>query len=891
MRRLVFGLSAFAACALLSDAPAQQQPPPGLPSPRLNTIFPAGMKAGTGSKSYTLFDSAAVHFHTVTVTGFDLDEPTGLLFSHAGIKAEYIAPREPPADPKKKDAPPAMGKKAAPSGPARFKVSVAAAVPPGTYDVRVVCKWGVSNPRAFVVGQFREVNETEPNNDVPEAQRVEVGTTVNGVIAAGTDVDYTVFAGKKGERVVIHAAAGSIDSRARPLIEVIDAAGRKLAQNRNYKDTDAVVDLALPADGDYYVRLSEFTYQTGSPDHTYRLTICSAPWIDAVYPPIVEPGKPAQVTLYGRNLPGGKPAAGFAVDGRPLEQLAVTITPPADAHKLAVLDRVEPIAALQDGFEYRLKGPGGLSNAVPVYFAREKVVVKKNAGGTKADTAEAVPVPCEVAGMIHRKNDRDWYKIEGKKGDVLMVELAAERVGSPADFFFTIHNPAQKNADISGEQDDDQDSLHPFAFFTRGTDPGVYKFTVPQDGPYLIAVGCRDAGYLTGPRTIYRLRVGHAKPDFRAVVMPYSRYHQTGSAARQDGTEAFDVFVHRIDGFTGPVTVTAEGLPAGVTAKPLMIGPTARWGVLVLTVKPDAKAYTGPIKVTAKADVAGKPQARDARPASVTWGAPQQQNVPVIARLDQSLVLAVRPEKGLFKLAADTANAVVKVNNKDEKRPAPLTVKQGETLTLPVKVTWVSPDKQNVAVAAEPMVPGNPNTAPITVNPGTQPTKDKPEGAVSLAVKANAPPGTYTISLRGDAQVPFAKDPAAKQKPNVPMSAFADPIEVTVLPTSVAKVTVSPLPNNTIKLGQTVEVAVKVDRQYDYAGPFTVKFELPKGTAGVTVADVTIPAGKDEAKLVFKAAADAKPGAVNNAVVTVTAAYSKTHTVTHETKVNFNIAK
>src|SRR5438309_5064192 len=98
MRRLVFGISAFAACALLSDAAAQQQPPPGLPSPRLNTVFPAGMKAGTAAKSYTLFDSADVHFHTVTVTGFDLDEPTGLLISHHGITAEYVAPKAQPPD-------------------------------------------------------------------------------------------------------------------------------------------------------------------------------------------------------------------------------------------------------------------------------------------------------------------------------------------------------------------------------------------------------------------------------------------------------------------------------------------------------------------------------------------------------------------------------------------------------------------------------------------------------------------------------------------------------------------------------------------------------------------------------------------------------------------------
>ncbi|MFO0825838.1 MAG: hypothetical protein U0792_22415 [Gemmataceae bacterium] len=44
-------------------------------------------------------------------------------------------------------------------------------------------------------------------------------------------------------------------------------------------------------------------------------------------------------------------------------------------------------------------------------------------------------------------------------------------------------------------------------------------------------------------------------------------------------------------------------------------------------------------------------------------------------------------------------------------------------------------------------------------------------------------------------------------------------------------------------------------------------------------------------KLVVMAAADAKPGAVNNAVVTVTGMYEKKHPITLETKVSFNVAK
>lgn len=879
MRRLVFGLAAVAACALAADS-AAQPPPPGLPSPRVANVFPAGAKAGTTVD--------------VTVNGFDLDEPAALLFSHPGIKGEYAPPKDPPADPKKKDPPPAKKKGAPPSGPHAFKVTADAGVPPGIYDVRVVGKWGVSNPRAFAVGDLPEVNEKEPNNDVPEAQRVEVGTTVNGVIASGTDVDYTVFAAKKGQRVVVSCLASSIDSRAKPMVEVYDPAGRKLALNRGYRDADALTDFVAPADGDYYVRLFEFTYLSGSPDHVYRLAVTAAPWIDSVFPAAVEPGKPAQVTLYGRNLPGGRPS-GFTVDGRPLEAATITVTPPADplaAQRLTVRDRIEPVTALQDGFEYRVKGPGGTSNAVAIAFAREKLVLKMAAAGTKPETAEPIPAPCEVAGMLANRGDRDWYAFDAKKGDIMYVELTAERGGSPADFYFGVHDPANKFAAVGAEQDDDPDVLHPTEFYTRTGDPAPLKFTAPADGKYVVGVGCRESASLYGPPTAYRLRVGPPRPDFRAVVKPYSKGFQSGSAGRQDGTEAYEVFVHRTDGFNGPVTVTAEGLPAGVTAKPTTVGPGARWGVLVLTVGAAAAPYTGAITVKATGATAdGKPLVREARPATVVWGNPQPgQNTPVLARLAQSLVFAVRPEKAFFKLTADPAAATVKTAaGKDEKAAGPLVVKQGDKVTLPVKVAWIDPDKQPVTLTADPLAP-TPQTAPITVAAGTQPTKDKPEGTVTLDVKATAAPGVYSVVIRGDSPVPFVRDPVAKAKANVPASAFADPVELTVLPTTLAKVTAGPIPNGTVKLGMTGEMTVKVERQYDFAGEYTVKFVPPAGLTGVTAADVVIPAGKDEAKLVFKVAADARPGAVAGAVV-VTAVFAGKYPVTHEAKLTFTVAK
>ena len=114
-----------------------------------------------------------------------------------GFKAELMPP--PPPDPKAPPRPPRQ-----PNVPetAVFKITVPADAPLGIIDVRFVGKWGVSNPRAFVVGDLPEVMEKEPNNDVPEAQRVDLNTTINGTMANATDVDYYVFTGKKGQRVL-----------------------------------------------------------------------------------------------------------------------------------------------------------------------------------------------------------------------------------------------------------------------------------------------------------------------------------------------------------------------------------------------------------------------------------------------------------------------------------------------------------------------------------------------------------------------------------------------------------------------------------------------------------------------------------------------------------------
>src|SRR6185437_13694959 len=396
----------------------------------------------------------------------------------------------------------------------RFKVTLAANVPLGVYDVRFVNKWGVSNPRAFVAGDLNEVLEKEPNNDVEQAQRVELNSTINGAMANPTDVDYYVFAGKKGQRVVFSCLASSIDSRFHAGLEIYDSKGRQLASGRDYNNNDAVTDCTLPDDGDYYVRLFQFTHTQGTAEHFYRLTISTAPWIDAIFPCVVEPGKTTSVTVYGRNLPGGKLDPSAIVGDRVLEKITANVAAPSNTNqRLAFNGLVTPKMAGLDGFAYRLRNASGSSNPFFLGLARAPVVLANGKNETP-ETAQEIPVPCEIAGHIEKPRDRDWYTFTAKKGDVYNIEIFSDRLGAPTYMYFMLRND---KSDLK-ESDDNQDILSR-KFYARTEDPQTYRFTAPADGKYQLMVSSRLADTLAEARHFYRVRIAPPRPDFHLVAL------------------------------------------------------------------------------------------------------------------------------------------------------------------------------------------------------------------------------------------------------------------------------------------------------------------------------------------------------------------------------------
>lgn len=554
-----------------------------LPSTRLFALFPTGGQAGTAVD--------------VTITsGLELEEIQRLLFNHPGINAA----------PKMQDV---AGKQQPVAN--QFVVSISGDVPPGNYEVRTVGFFGISNPRTFVVGTRKEISETEPNNTREQAFAVELNQVINGKINGATDLDWMKFTGKAGQRIIADCVARRLDSRLDGYLELHDASGRRLAEARNtLVSRDALLDVTLPSDGEYFLKVRDFV-NAGGEDFSYRMNLTTGPFIDFVMPPAGTPGSNGQYTLYGRNLPGGQPA-NVAVQGRPLDKLTVSIPLPAQADTLDPKVLMGPFSAGMDAVPFSLESSNGRSNTVMIFLSGAPPVLEVEPNNTGAQ-AQKIVVPGEVAGQFQTRGDIDCFTFDAKAKDSFWVEVVSHRAGSAADPVVVID---QVKTNDKGEEmltrisalDDDPTNPLPNLFDTLNDDTSV-KFVAPADGTYRITMRNRY-GSAGDPSLVYRLILRPETPDFRVVAVPSAltppgqrQAAPSGITLRRGDTFPISVMALRRDGFTGPITVYAEGLPAGVTCPEVTLGATPSSGIMTFTTTEDAPLFAGTIKLVTKARV------------------------------------------------------------------------------------------------------------------------------------------------------------------------------------------------------------------------------------------------------------------------------------------------
>ncbi len=603
-----------------------------LPLARLHTVFPPGGRAGSTVE--------------VAVAGVDLDDATRIYFSHAGIKSA-------PAKDSNK-----------------FTVTIGAEAPPGLYEARVVGRYGVSNPRVFVVGDLPETVEPSGNNSAESAAIIASGTTVNGRVSANA-VDYFKLTAKQGQRLLIECVAKAIDSRMDTVLSLVDANGRELERNRR----GGVLDFTAPADGGYLLKVHDFTYRGGE-EFFYRLTVSTAPRIDFIFPPAGQPGTKSKFMVYGRNLPEGALAKDLTIDGKPLEKAEVEIELPRQS--TATPD------AVFESMDYRLTTPDGVSNPALIGLTTAPVVIEQEPNN-QSGAAQKISPPCEVAGQFYPANDADWFVFDAKKSDAYWVEVFSQRLGLPTSPFVLIQRVTKNDkgeeqaADVQEVYESDA-NVGGTEFSTRTRDPAA-RFEAKEDGAYRVQVRDLFNRSASSPRHVYRLSLRRETPDFRLVALaqppPPGKDKKDvlvwTPTLRRGETWPVKVLALRRDGFNGDIQLSVENVPAGVTAAPAKIESGKNTGLVWLSAAQNAAGWVGPIKVVGRAKAGDAELKREARGGSVVWGVNDPAEAAVQSRITRDLVLAVTSEPAPLSVAA----------GEDKVWEAP----KGGKLKIPLKVT------------------------------------------------------------------------------------------------------------------------------------------------------------------------------------------------------------
>lgn len=562
----------------------------------------------------------------------------------------------------------------------------------GVYPVRVLTDEGLSNPFLFAVGQLPQVTEKEDNSTFEQAQIFTSPSVIEGQ-AAGNDVDYYRFAGKKGQKIVVDAQCARIGSGVDPSIR-LTTAGRKFVASADDSPgmlTDARLVAVLPEDGDYVVELSDSRYQgVGRP--VYRLVVGELPLAEEIFPIGGRSGEAIGLELRGGTLDGVKLAAARLEPwlGVPLAPIRVS------------------------GAGLGLPGPAaGLDfESLPSLTVSGVPELREPADASAPPLRAAFPVV--LNGRIDPAGDEDRFTLVVIPGQKIQIDVEAAESGSALDGVLQVLNP--KGGAVLATADDTVSVINKKA---GARPPGIVSpdpslaFTIPA-GVTEITLALKDLEGRGGIGHPYRINVSPTGPTFE--VSP----NNAQISVPKGGTASIPVTVAR-KGYTGPITLKVLNPPAGVTVREGTIGDNQLVGVC--TVSASADAAFGPLSLS----VAGEGKGAEG---------------PIVVRASKSIVFAQQgtlPTNAMAQegVAASSSSALAVSLDAPA---APVEVAHGFGAPVAIKATRGKEPVGALALTALPLPPG------VTVAPAALKEKDA-EVQVTLSTTTDVPLGDLSIGL------------------------------------------------------------------------------------------------------------------------------------------------
>lgn len=421
-------------------------------------------------------------------------------------------------------------------------LKVAPDCPLGEKTVRVRTATGISEMRTLWVGALPLAAEKEPNSDFANPQKIQLNSTVAGVVD-NEDVDYFAVDLKKGQRLAVEVEAMRLGSSFfDPYVAILDSKRFELAVSDDNPalGQDGMASIVAPADGAYIVQVRETSYG-GNGGCAYRLHVGTFPRPTAVVPAGARPGEELDVTFIG------------------------DATGP-------FIRRVKVPASAGADFRLHAEDAGGVSPSGLAFRVINLVnAVEKEPNDTPQAATPAIGAQA-FNGVIGKAGDVDCFKFAGKKGQVFNVHCYARRIGSPLDPVMTL---AVAGAGPFAANDD---AIGPDSYF---------RITLPDDKEYVLTIS--DHLKKGGENYHYRVEMTPVEPKSTLSIPKVALYSQERQpwVVPRGNRMASLVSVGRAD-WGGEAVLSAKNLPPGVTVQSENMAPNLDTIPMVFEASPQA---------------------------------------------------------------------------------------------------------------------------------------------------------------------------------------------------------------------------------------------------------------------------------------------------------------
>lgn len=443
-----------------------------------------------------------------------------------------------------------------------------------------------ANP--FRLSELDNLIEQEPNNALEQATKFQPPLALNGVVSAADDLDYFRFTVKKGEVYDIRVYARQLRSELDPVLSILNAQGRAVANNDDTGGPDSYVRFNPPADGDYLVHVRDHL-GNGGPGYFYRIELTRVQpklelgvneFVQYVQPIVAIP-KGNRVPLLisaarrdfggplafrGEDLPEGVTIESFdlAADQN-VAQVLFTATPEA-----AVSGKLAKVIGVLNDPKQQTKVEGYLRHdAILVRGQNQRPVWTEPAHRLAVAVVEESPFSLEIiepkVPLVQGGSMQLKVKTHRKEGFTAPIKI------------FTVLNPPGVNSSV-----------------TAKIEEGKAEGTIDINAAGNAKVGEHKIS-IRGEATVGNGPLMVASPFATLKVAErYLNFAFQATAVEQGQETELVVNVEKLTDFEGAAKVQLLGLPNKVTTEPTEITKDAK--EIVFKVKADAAAPVGQSK-------------------------------------------------------------------------------------------------------------------------------------------------------------------------------------------------------------------------------------------------------------------------------------------------------